>query len=66
MNITAHTGTVSPPPASRQIQTHIGTGTFFISRRFVGDCPVYDLLQQRMQRAAHTASSIDETSSTAV
>ena len=66
MNITAHTGTMSPPPASRQTQTRIGAGTFFVSRRFVGDCPVCDLLWQRVQRAAHTTSSIDETSSTAV
>ena len=66
MNITAHTGTMSPPPASRQTQTRIGAGTFFVSRRFVGGCPVCDLLRQRVQRAAHTTSSIDETSSTAV
>lgn len=66
MNITAHTGTMSPPPASRQTQTRIGAGTFFVSRRFVGDCPVCDLLRQRVQRAVHTTSSIDETSSTAV
>lgn len=66
MNITAHTDTMSPPPATQQTQTRIGAGTFLISRRFVGDCPVCDLLRQRVQRAAHTTSSIDETSGTAV
>lgn len=55
-----HINTHSPPPSAQGTQTQIGAGTFLVSRQYVGNHPVGELLQQRVQQAAHTTSSIDE------
>ena len=47
-------------PAVQGTRTQIGAGTFLISRQYVGNCPIGELLQQRVHQAAHTTSSIDE------
>lgn len=61
-----HTDTHSTPPSVQGTQTQLGAGTFLVSRQYVGNCPVGELLQQRVQQAAHTTSSIDEEIGTAV
>lgn len=61
-----HTSPHSTPPSAQGTQTQIGAGTFLVSRQYVGNCPVGELLQQRVQQAAHTTSSIDEKIGTAV
>ncbi|WP_346704439.1 hypothetical protein [uncultured Agathobaculum sp.] len=55
-----HTDPHPTPPAIQGIQTQIGAGTFLVRRQYVGSRPVGELLQQRVQQAAHTTSSIDE------
>lgn len=55
-----HIDTHSTLPSVQGTQTQIGAGTFLISRQYVGNCPIGELLQQRVQQAAHTTSSIDE------
>lgn len=66
MNTATHTAHRASPPAAQATQTRIGAGTFIVSRQYVGNGPVCALLEQCVQRAAHTTSSIDEKSGAAV
>lgn len=61
-----HTHPYSSPPAVSETQTQIGAGTFLISRQYVGNCSVSELLRQRIRQDAHTTSSIDGRIGTAV
>lgn len=54
------------PPNTVGRATQIGAGTFQVIRTYAGSCSVSDLLQQRILRAADTASSIDGGIGTAV
>lgn len=61
-----HTAPHCTPLSAQGTQTQIGAGTFLVSRQYVGNRPIGELLQQRVQQAAHTTSSIDEKIGTAV
>lgn len=56
----------SPPPDARGTETQLGAGIFQVTRIYAGNCPVSDLLRQRILQAADTTSSIDGGIGTAV
>ncbi|HIX91048.1 MAG TPA: hypothetical protein H9845_09190 [Candidatus Agathobaculum pullicola] len=60
MNTMTHAAHETLSPTAQGTQTCIGAGTFIVRRQYVGNAPALDLLRQRVQRAAHTTSSIDE------
>lgn len=56
----------SSPPDARGTETQLGAGIFQVTRTYAGNCPVSDLLRQRILQAADAISSIDGRIGTAV
>lgn len=53
MNRETHSTSISDPLTVPGTQTQIGAGTFLVSRQYGGRYTACDLLQQRVQQAAH-------------
>lgn len=60
MNEKPHEVRSTPEHSESATQVQLGAGTFTVTRTYTGTCPVKELMQQRVQQAAQTATTIDE------